>query len=89
MAKGGEKKPRDAAILKTVEAIFDAVVSLRQEFQAEKSQIRAYVDKRMGEAEERIIGRLSPTEKAVDKDSEMLLNHERRIRALEKNAARA
>jgi hypothetical protein len=36
----------------------------------------------------RFIGRLTPTEKAVDTDAETLVDHERRIRALENNVIR-
>jgi hypothetical protein len=67
------------------EEILRAVVSV----QAQVTGLKSYVDERLETVKEEIIERLTPTEKAVDTDSEMLVDHERRIRVLEKNAARA
>lgn len=65
------------------EDILQAVVAV----QAQVTGLKSYVDERLETVKEEIIERLTPTEKAVDTDSEMLLDHERRIRVLEKNAA--
>ncbi len=67
------------------EEILRAVVSI----QAQVTGLKSYVEEKLETVKEEIIERLTPTEKAVDTDSEMLMDHERRIRVLEKNAARA
>jgi len=72
--------------------ILEAVLSLQEQFIAEKREMREYVndtlDTKLAAFKEEIILRLTPTEKAVDTDAEMLVDHERRIRALEKNVVR-
>ena len=67
------------------EEILRAVVSV----QAQVRGLKSYVEEKLETVKEEIIERLTPTEKAVDTDSEMLVDHERRIRVLEKPPARA
>lgn len=62
------------------EEILRAVVSV----QGQVTGLKSYVDERLETVKEEIIERLTPTEKAVDTDSEMLVDHERRIHVLEK-----
>jgi hypothetical protein len=66
------------------EDILQAVVAV----QAQVTGLKSYVDEKLETVKEEIIERLTPTEKAVDTDAETLVDHERRIRALENNVVR-
>lgn len=77
----------------TNEIILGAVISLGErvavieQTMATKEYVEAVVERVVSEAKGEILERLAPIERAVDKDAETIIDHERRITKLEAIAA--
>ncbi len=77
------------AIKSDIVAMKSDIVAMKSDLTEQIEDVKRFVTDKLEQNKEEIIDRLTPTEKAVDKDVVMVLDHERRIRIIEKQYARA